>query len=83
MKIKYPNKNKYQTEEEYREACHEAFENAYKQFKRESKEIIVESKRRQYFESKSEIARRQKKRASRREQAIRRKAERELENSTY
>lgn len=83
MKVNYPIESKYQTEDEYNQACHESFEQALRKFKRESKPIIQEAKRRQYFESKSEIKRRQKKRAIRKEKAMRLKEEMELETSMY
>lgn len=83
QKIKYPDRHKFQTEDEYKEACHQTFEEAFKRFKRESKLVVQEAKRRQYYEAQSELKRRQKKRQARRERANRRREERELENSIY
>lgn len=83
IEIKYPERKRYQTIEEYNEACHQTFEEAFKRFKRESKLVVQEAKRRQYYEAQSELKRRQKKRQARRERANRRREERELENSIY
>lgn len=83
QKIKYPNRHRFQTEDEYKEACHAAFEKSFREFKRESKETISEVRKRMYFESKKEKERRAKKKATRKEQALRRKTLRELEQSIY